>query len=62
MISYPYTKVMNAIINVDQAAAIVMTTAKEAAALGVDQSRWIYLRGGASAHDSWFLTERVSLD
>ena len=62
MISYPYTKVMNAIINVDQAAAIVMTTAKEAAALGVDPSRWIYLRGGASAHDSWFLTERVSLD
>ncbi|MEM1402464.1 MAG: acetyl-CoA acetyltransferase [Pseudomonadota bacterium] len=61
MISYPYTKLMNAIINVDQAAAIVMTTAKEAAALGVDSSRWVYLRGGASVHDSWFLSERTSL-
>lgn len=61
MISYPYTKVMNAIIGVDQAAALVLTTVGKARALGVDPERWIYLRGTAATHDSWFLGERASL-
>ena len=61
MISYPYTKVMNAIIAVDQAAAVVLTTVGKARELGVDPDRWIYLRGAASAHDSWCLSQRVSL-
>jgi acetyl-CoA C-acetyltransferase len=61
MISYPYTKVMNAIIAVDQAAAVVLTTVGKARELGVDPQRWIYLRGAASAHDSWFLSQRANL-
>lgn len=61
MISYPYTKVMNAIIAVDQAAAVVLTTVGKARELGVDPDKWIYLRGAASAHDSWFLSQRAKL-
>lgn len=61
MISFPYTKVMNAIIAVDQAAAVVMTTVGKARAMGIDPSTWIYLRGAAHAHDSWHLSERPVL-
>ena len=61
MICHPYTKVMNSIIAVDQAAAVIMTTARRARELGVDASRCIYLRGGAGAHDTWYLSERQDL-
>ncbi|MFK7831104.1 MAG: acetyl-CoA acetyltransferase [Congregibacter sp.] len=61
MISYPYTKLMNAILAVDQAAAVVLTTVGKARAMGVDKDRWIYLRGAAIAHDSWYLSEREFL-
>jgi acetyl-CoA C-acetyltransferase len=61
MISYPYTKLMNAIIGVDQAAAVVLTTVGKARELGVDPDRWIYLRGAAGTHDCWFLSQRESL-
>lgn len=61
MISYPYTKLMNAILAVDQAAAVVLTTVGKARELGVDPDKWIYLRGAASAHDSWFLSQRAKL-
>lgn len=61
MICHPYTKVMNAIIAVDQAAAVLLTTAGRARELGVPRERWIYLRGAASAHDTWFLGEREAL-
>lgn len=61
MISHPYTKLMNAIIAVDQAAAVVMTTVGKAKAMGIDPSRWIYLRGAAQAHDTWYLSERPEL-
>ncbi|WOJ95668.1 acetyl-CoA acetyltransferase [Congregibacter brevis] len=61
MISYPYTKVMNAVLAVDQAAAVVLTTVGKAKELGIDPDRWVYLRGAAGAHDSWFLSQRPSL-
>ncbi|MEM9313000.1 MAG: acetyl-CoA acetyltransferase [Pseudomonadota bacterium] len=62
MICYPYTKVMNSIIAVDQAAALVLTTVGKAKELGIDSEHWVYLRGAASAHDRWFLSERVTLN
>jgi len=61
MICDPYTKVMNSLIAVDQAAAVVMTTVQQARALGIEPERWVYLRGAASAHDSWFLSQRACL-
>jgi acetyl-CoA C-acetyltransferase len=59
MIAFPYPKRMNAIMEVDQAAAVVMTSVGRARELGIDPSRWVYLRGGADAHDHWLVSERV---
>ncbi len=60
MIAYPYPKYMNAIINVDQAAAVVMTTAAEARALGIPATRCVHLHGAGECHDHWFIKDRVS--
>jgi acetyl-CoA C-acetyltransferase len=59
MIAFPYPKLMNAIIEVDQAAAVLMTSAAEARALGIPRERWIHVWGTGEAHDRWFVSERV---
>src|SRR5262249_49801438 len=59
MIGFPYPKLMNAIIEVDQAAAVLMTSVAEARALGIPQARWVYLWGSGQAHDRWFVSDRV---
>jgi acetyl-CoA C-acetyltransferase len=59
MVAFPYPKYMNAIMEVDQAAAVLMTSAGTARALGVPSSRWVYLRGACEAHDRWLVSERV---
>jgi acetyl-CoA C-acetyltransferase len=61
MISFPYTKHLNAVIGVDQAAAVLMTTTRVARSLGIPEDRWVYLHGGQDAHDIWFLSERPDL-
>lgn len=61
MITYPYTRVMNAILGVDMAAAAIMTTADRARAMGVDPAHWVYLRGSADATDIWNVSERPVL-
>lgn len=58
-IGFPYPKYMNAIMEVDQAAAVLMTSVAGARALGIDPSRWVYLWGAADAQDHWFLSDRV---
>ncbi len=60
MIGFPYTKVMNAIMDVDQAAAVLMMSVGKARALGIDESRWVYLWGCGDAIDQWFVSERVN--
>jgi acetyl-CoA C-acetyltransferase len=60
MIGFPYPKYMNAIINVDQSAAVLMTSAAEARRLGVPPQRCVYLHGAAAAHDLWHVSERVN--
>jgi acetyl-CoA C-acetyltransferase len=57
-IGFPYTKVMNAIIDVDQGAALVLTSVGEARRLGVPEDQWVYLRGCGDATDHWFISER----
>lgn len=59
MIAFPYPKLMNAIIEVDQAAAVLMTSVGEARALGIPPDRWVYPWGGGQAHDRWFVSDRV---
>src|SRR5439155_22433965 len=59
-IGFPYQKYMNAIMEVDQAAAVLMTSVAGARELGIHPSRWVYLWGCADAHDLWFISERVN--
>jgi len=58
MVCFPYPKLMNAIIEVDQAAAIIVTGAETARDLGVPEERWVYLHGCGDATDKWFVSER----
>jgi acetyl-CoA C-acetyltransferase len=58
-IGFPYTKYMNSILDVDQGAALLMTSVAEARRLGIPEERWIYVRGCGDATDHWFFTERA---
>ncbi|NND82427.1 MAG: acetyl-CoA acetyltransferase [Gammaproteobacteria bacterium] len=60
MIAYPYPKLLNAMISVNQAAAVIMTSVGRAQALGINSDRWVYLHGCAQAQEHWNLTERVN--
>ncbi len=57
-IGFPYTKYLNAIMDVDQGAAILMTSVDEARRLGIPEDRWVYLWGCGDATDHWYITER----
>lgn len=59
-IGFPYPKYMNAILDVDQGAALILTSTGEARRLGVPEERWVYLWGCGEATDHWFFTERVN--
>jgi len=59
MIAFPYTKYMNAVMVVDQAAAVLMTSAQAARALGIPEERWVYWCGGAETlEERWYPSER----
>ncbi len=60
MICLPYPKFMNAIMEVDQAAAVIMTSVAAAQELGIPRDRWVYLWGCADAIDVWYFSERAS--
>jgi len=60
-VGFPYTKRMNAIISVDQAAAVVLTSARKARELGIPEERWVYVRAAGEAADTWFFSERAAL-
>ncbi|HKY76559.1 MAG TPA: hypothetical protein VJS45_10475 [Acidimicrobiia bacterium] len=61
MVTYPYTKLMNANIFTDQAAAILVCSPEAARAAGVPDGRLVYLHAGADGADTQFFTERWSL-
>jgi acetyl-CoA C-acetyltransferase len=61
MICFPYPKFMNAIMEVDQAAAVIRTSVATARELGIPRDRWVYLWGCADAVDIWYFTERPNL-
>jgi acetyl-CoA C-acetyltransferase len=58
-VGFPYTKYMNAVIEVDQAAAVFMTSVAKARELGVPEEKWVYLHGCAEATDIWLISERA---
>ena len=61
MVTYPYTKLMNANIFTDQAAAVLLCSPEAARAAGVPDDRLVYLHAGADGADTQFFTERWSL-
>ncbi|MDQ5986682.1 MAG: acetyl-CoA C-acetyltransferase [Syntrophus sp. SKADARSKE-3] len=58
---YPYTVRAMANINVDQSAALIMTNERDAAALGIDRSKWVYPMGGAELNNIWHVSQRPRL-
>ena len=60
-VGYPYPKYMNAVMQVDQAAAVILTSVGKARELGIDEANWVYLHGAADANETWFVTERRDL-
>src|SRR5665213_3185655 len=58
MVGYPYPKYLNAIMQVDQAAGVLIASVKKARELGVPEDRWVFLHGCADAADLWFPLER----
>jgi acetyl-CoA C-acetyltransferase len=60
MVGFPYPKLMNAIMEVDQAAAVIMTGSETARELGIPEDRWVYVHGCGDAIEKWFVSERVN--
>lgn len=61
-IAFPYTKRMSAIMEVDQGAAVLLSSVRMARQLGIPPERWVYLRGCCEAADRWLVSERVAYD
>ena len=56
--AFPYTKRMNAMLLINQAAALIVTSEANARNMGVDRSKWVYVHGYAEASDHWHILER----
>ncbi len=63
IIAWPYPKVVNAVMEVDQGAAVILTSAEHARALGVPDDRMVHLLGeGEATAEPWFFSERPRMD
>ena len=60
-IGFPYPKLMNALMEVDQAAAAIVMSERAADRLGIAPAKRVAFLGGASANDGWSAAERVDL-
>jgi acetyl-CoA C-acetyltransferase len=60
-VAYPYTKHMISFMDVDMAAAVLVTSHEKAEALGVPAERRVYLRGWSYARDPVYVAERDEL-
>jgi acetyl-CoA C-acetyltransferase len=58
MVGFPYTKYLNAIMDVDQSASVLIASLAKARALGVPDDRMVFLHGCADAADLWYPLER----
>jgi len=53
MVGFPYPKLLNAIMEVDQSAGVILASEAKARELGAPEDRWVYLHGCADAADLW---------
>ncbi len=60
MVGFPYPKYLNAIIQVDQAAALIMMSTEKADALGVPVDARVYLNGCSDTVERWNVLDRVN--
>jgi len=59
MISFPYPKYLNAVLNTEQAAALLVCDEEMALEMGVPREKWVYWLGGAQAQEeAWWASER----
>ncbi len=61
MVGFPYTKYLNAVIQVDQAAAVLVASTAFADACGVAADRRVYLHGCGDANEIWNPIDRPDL-
>jgi acetyl-CoA C-acetyltransferase len=61
MVGFPYTKYLNAIIRVDQAAAVIVASSACADRLAVAADKRVYLHGCGDANEVWNPIERDDL-
>ena len=61
MLAFPYTKLHNSQWNVDQAAGLVLCSARTARALGIARDRWVFPLAVADANQMLPMTERAEL-
>jgi len=59
MIGFPYPKFMNAILDVNQGAAVLLAADDAARRLGVAEDRWVYPWAGVDVIEHWYLLDRV---
>lgn len=60
MVGFPYTKYLNAIIQVDQSAAVILASSAKADELGVAPEKRVYLHGCADIAERWNTIDRVN--
>jgi acetyl-CoA C-acetyltransferase len=58
MICFPYPKYLNAVMDVDMGAAVLVTDAATARAAGLGPDEVVYIGGWADAHEVWYLSQR----
>ena len=61
MVGWPYPKLMNSNIQVDMAAALLVTSVETARAAGVPEDRWVFPWTGSDSTDHWFVSDRWDL-
>jgi acetyl-CoA C-acetyltransferase len=60
LICFPYTKLMNAVMEVDLAAGMIIASEEEARRVGVPADKLVHIHSIADATDSWWVSERDS--
>ncbi len=60
-VCFPYPKLMNAIMEVDQSAAVVLMSQAHADSLNIPRSNQVRFLGGGSCQDPWTPAERPNL-
>jgi acetyl-CoA C-acetyltransferase len=59
MVGFPYPKYLNAIIQVDQSAGVIMASYENAKSLGVADDKMVFLHGCADTVEKWNVLDRV---